>query len=88
MIKKIIWVAVSSLMALSLLMAACGPAVEEEKEVEEKEVEEKEVEEKEVEEKEVADEEKEVVSQEKPQYGGTLYLSGGDITNFAEIESC
>ncbi|MFC2020715.1 ABC transporter substrate-binding protein [Chloroflexota bacterium] len=70
MTKKIVWLVVSGLMALSLVMAACGPAVVEKEEVVEKEVVEKEVVEKEVVEKEVV--EKEVVSPDEPKYGGTL----------------
>ncbi len=66
--KKILWLVVSGLMALSLVMAACGPAVVEENKVEEKQapvVEEKKP--------EVAVE-KEVVAPapEVPKYGGTL----------------
>ncbi|MFC2021443.1 ABC transporter substrate-binding protein [Chloroflexota bacterium] len=76
MTKKIVWMVVSGLMALSLVMAACGPAVVEEgKEVVEKEVVEKEVVEKEVVEKEAVEKEaveKEVVSSDEPQYGGTI----------------
>ena len=33
MMKKIVWVMISCLMALSLVMASCGPAAEEEEEV-------------------------------------------------------
>jgi hypothetical protein len=40
MMKKIVWVVVSCLMALSLVMASCGPAEEEEEAVTEEEEEE------------------------------------------------
>jgi peptide/nickel transport system substrate-binding protein len=74
--KRIIWVTMSCLMALSLVIASCGPA-EEEAEVgvgeEEVEVGEGEVE---VGEKKVVEEEEVVVSGE-PKYGGTLYLLPG-----------
>ena len=63
--KKIIWFVVSCLMALSLVMASCGPAEEEEAEVE---VGEEEVE---VGEVEVGERKEEVVAAtEEPEYGG------------------
>jgi len=67
--KKIVWFAVSCLMALSLVMASCGPAAEEEEEEEEEVREEEVVEEEEEEEEEV------VVITEVPEYGGTLTLA-------------
>ncbi len=69
--KKILWLVVSGLMALSLVMAACGPAAVEEEEEEKKVV---------VVEEEEEEEEKEVVVEEEavedagPKYGGTLTL--------------
>ncbi len=81
--KKIVWMVVSGLMALSMVMAACGPAAVEEKE------EEKEVIVVEEEEAVVVEEEEEVVSPEKPKYGGTLYLAmSGDIREFDPIDGC
>lgn len=81
--KKVIWLVVSCLMALSLIVASCGTAVEEEKEEEEEEG--KVViteEEKEKEEEEVVVEEEMVTDSlgrkvEKPQYGGIFrrYIS-------------
>ena len=77
--KKIVWLVVSCLMALSLVMASCGPA-EEEAEVE--------VGEEEVEVGEVAEEVEEVeevvvVSPDKPQYGGSITLNmGRDVEDF------
>ncbi|MDP6501033.1 MAG: ABC transporter substrate-binding protein [Dehalococcoidales bacterium] len=73
--RKISWMVMSGLMALSLVMAACGPAVvEEEKEKEKKVVTAVEEKQKEEEQKEEAVEE-EVVDPDKPRYGGTLLLS-------------
>ena len=69
MMKKIVWVVVSCLMALSLVMASCGPAAEEEEE--EEEVKEEEVI---VEEEEEEEEEEVVIASGEPQYGGTLTL--------------
>jgi peptide/nickel transport system substrate-binding protein len=75
MTKKFVWLVVSCLMVLSLVMASCGPAEEEEAEVEvgeeEVEVGEEEVT---VEEEEEAEE---VVSPDMPRYGGTLTKSYG-----------
>ena len=70
MMKKIVWVVVSCLMALSLVIASCGPAAEEEEEEEEEEVKEEEVVEEEEEE-----EEEVVIPSGEPQYGGTLTLA-------------
>ena len=82
MTKKILWLVVSCLMALSLVMAACGPAVEEEEEEEEVVVVEEEEEEEE-EEVVVVEEEEEVVSSDMPKYGGVLTLSRtGDVTGW------
>ncbi len=65
--RKIVWTMVSSLMALSLVIASCGPAVEEEEEEvvigEEGEVEEEE---------KVEEEEEELLPPEVPKYGGSL----------------
>jgi len=68
---RILWIAISVLMALSLVMASCGEAVVEEEKEEPKEEEKvtEEVKEEEVEEKE---EEEEVVKETGPIYGGTL----------------
>jgi len=65
-------------MALSLVMASCGPAAEEEEE-EEEEVREEEVV---VEEEEEEEEEEVVVPSGAPQYGGTLTLALGGDPNF------
>jgi len=75
--KKIIWFVVSCLMAVSLVMASCGPAAEEEEVVTEEEEEEVVVEEEEEEEEEV------VVAVEAPQYGGSLTLAvPADVNDF------
>jgi peptide/nickel transport system substrate-binding protein len=80
--KKIMWVVVSCLMALSLVIASCGPkVVEEEKKEEEKAVvttkEEEKVEE------EVVTEKPGILPPEVPKYGGTLTLATPtDPTNF------
>ena len=80
--KKIVWLVVSCLMALSLVLASCGPAEEEEVVVEEEEVvveeEEVVVEEEEelvVEEEEVVVEEEVAPAPEEPRYGG-VFISG------------
>ena len=66
--KKIIWIIVSCLMALSLVVASCGTA-----EVEEEEEEEMMEEEKEEEEEKKEEEEKEKpVATGVPQYGGQI----------------
>ena len=81
--KRIIWLAVSLLMALSLVIASCGQAAVEEEEEEEEErqvvITKEEVEE---------EEEGEVIqpSTEGPSYGGTFAKAYGmDITGFDEI---
>ena len=72
--KKIVWLVVSCMMAVSLVVASCGPAEEEaEVEVGEEEVVVEEVEEEEVEE----EEEEVVVSPDVPKYGGTLTKAYG-----------
>jgi peptide/nickel transport system substrate-binding protein len=69
--KKIFWIVVSCLMALSLVMASCGPAEEEEEvEVGEEEV----VITEEEEEEEEVTEEKAAPGPEVPKYGGTITL--------------
>ncbi|MFC2014956.1 ABC transporter substrate-binding protein [Chloroflexota bacterium] len=86
MTKKILWMVVSGLMVLSLVMAACGPADVEEKEEDVKEEEEKEVGEKEKDEEVIVEEE--VVSSDKPQYGGTLtFAQSGDQRNWGPIRN-
>ena len=86
--KKIVWLMVSCVMALSLVVASCGPAEEEaEVEVGEEEVE---VGEGEVEIGEEVEEEVEEVSPDKPKYGGTIYEAlAWDISNWANgLEFC
>jgi peptide/nickel transport system substrate-binding protein len=84
--RKIVWILVSCLMALSLVMASCGPAEEEEEvEVGEEEVVITEEGEEEVviTEEEEEEEEEEVTAPETPQYGGTLTLiTTTDIVGF------
>ncbi len=76
--KKIVWLVVSCLMALSLVLASCAPAVTEEEEEEEVVEEEVVTEEKVVTEEEVVAPEVEMVRDalgklvEKPKYGGTV----------------
>ena len=79
--KKIVWVVVSCLMVLSLVMASCGPAEEEaEVEVGEEEVE---VGEGVVTGEEEEEEVEEVVSPDRPRYGGKLvFLADRDISNW------
>ena len=80
MVKKIIFILVSCMMAVSLVMASCGPAeVEEEEEVVVEEEEEEEREEEEV-----------VTGEEKPKYGGTITVAlSRDISNWANaLEFC
>ncbi len=78
MIKRIVWLLLSCMMAISLLVASCGPAAEEE---EEEEVIIGEEEEEEEEEEEV------VTPSGEPVYGGTLYLcSAVDILNFDPMD--
>jgi peptide/nickel transport system substrate-binding protein len=80
--KKIVWVVVSCLMALSLVMASCGPAEEEaEVEVGEEEVEVGE-EEIEVGEEEEAEEEGGLLSPETPKYGGTFTFASYEPMGF------
>ncbi|MFC2070338.1 ABC transporter substrate-binding protein [Chloroflexota bacterium] len=76
--KKIIWILVSCLMALSLVMASCnGGAVEEEEEEEEEVI---------TEEEEEEEEEEEVVASGEPEYGGILTLGlPDDIRYFTSI---
>ena len=63
MVKKIVWLVVSCMMAISLVVASCGPATTGEEEEEEEEEDEEEEEE----------EEEEVVAPSgEPQYGGTI----------------
>ena len=88
--RKIIWMMVSGLMALSLVMAACSPAAPVETEVEgEKKVisgGEEEKEEKEEEEKKEEVAEEEVVEDMGPKYGGSLrLLQNGDITGWDDV---
>ena len=73
---RILWMVISGLMALSLVAAACGPALveETEKEGEKKVIQQAEEEEEEAK-KEVVVEEVEVVAPDTPQYGGWLYQS-------------
>jgi len=83
--KKVLWLVLSCLMALSLVMAACGPAAVVEEEEEEKVVEEEEkVVEEEEEEEEVVEEE--VVEDVGPKYGGKLILSAtSDIVRWSPL---
>ena len=92
--KKIAWLMVSCLMALSLVLASCAPAVTEEEEVVTEEKEEVVTEEKEevVTEEVVVEKKPEMVRDalgklvEKPRYGGTFiaHLSA-DTTGFDEL---
>ncbi|MFC2057162.1 ABC transporter substrate-binding protein [Chloroflexota bacterium] len=77
--KKIVWVVVSGLMALSLVMASCAPAVVEEEEevIVEEEVEEEEV---------IVEEEVVAPGVEVPKYGGVLTVGQErDITRWDEV---
>lgn len=77
--KKIAWVVLSSLMALSLVIASCGPAVEEEEEEEEGAV-------VIIEEEEVEEEEEEVVEEVTgPQYGGVINVIAPEPMGFDEV---
>ena len=73
--KKIIWIIVSSLMAISLVIVSCGPTVVEEEEEEEEEI---------MEEEEEEEEEDGVVTgPEEPEYGGVLSVAlNQDIGGF------
>ena len=79
MTKKIVWLIVSCLMAVSLVVASCGPAEVEEEEEEEVVIGEEE------EEQEV-----EVTGPEKPRYGGTISIAlARDVSNWANaLEFC
>ena len=66
MTKKIVWIIVSSLMALSLVVASCGPAAVEEEEEEEEVVIGQE------EEEEEEEEEEGFLPPEVPKYGGSF----------------
>jgi len=72
--NKFVWLVVSCVMMLSLIMASCGPATEEEEKVEVGKEEVTVTGEAKAEEKEAAKEEEVVVSPETPKYGGTLYI--------------
>ena len=83
--KKIVWLVVSCPMALSLVMASCGPAAEEEVEIGEAEVV---IEEEEEEaEEEVVEEEEGLLPPEVPKYGGTITIATtADPTSFDGCE--
>jgi ABC-type metal ion transport system substrate-binding protein len=75
--RKIIWLIVSCLMAVSLVVASCGPAAEEEEEEEVSIGEEEEEEE---------EQEVEVTEPDKPRYGGTINIAlAREITNWAHV---
>ena len=79
MTKKVLWLIISCLMALSLVMASCGPAVTEEEEEEEEEIMEEE------EEEEEEDQGAVVTGPEEPKYGGSLRTaSTSDVINWDE----
>ena len=79
--KKVVWILVSCLMVISLVMASCGPAAEEEEvEIGEAEVTIEGEEEEEVEEEVV--EEEGLLPPEVPKYGGVLIGTGGDPNGF------
>jgi ABC-type metal ion transport system substrate-binding protein len=82
MTKKIVWLIVSCLMAVSLIIASCGPAEVEEEEEEEVVIGEEEEEEEE--------QEVEVTEPDKPRYGGTINIAlARDVTNWANgLEFC
>ncbi len=93
--RKIVWLVVSCLMALSLVLASCAPAVTEEEEVVTEEKEEVVTEEKEeaVTEEEVVAPEKEMVRDalgklvEKPKYGGVFtFALSSPISSFTNEE--
>jgi peptide/nickel transport system substrate-binding protein len=86
MTKKIVWMVVGGLMALSLVMAACGPAapVETTEEGEKKVISQPDEEKEQPKETEVVAEE--VVEDMGPKYGGKLILvEKGDITRYSPI---
>ncbi|MFC1900953.1 ABC transporter substrate-binding protein, partial [Chloroflexota bacterium] len=82
MTKKIIWLVISCMMALSLVMASCGGTVTEEEEEEEEEM----MEEEEEEEEEEEVEQEGFAPPEEPKYGGvyTGLLTRGDPMGFDE----
>jgi len=81
MTKKVVWILVSCLMALSLIIASCAPKAAEEKKPEEKAVVTEKVEEK-AEEKKV-EEKVAAPGPEVPKYGGTLNMMNSmDIQGF------
>ena len=81
MTKKIVWLIVSCLMAVSLVVASCGPAEVAEEEEEEVVIGEEEEEE---------EQEVEVTGPEKPRYGGTISIAlARDVSNWANaLEFC
>jgi peptide/nickel transport system substrate-binding protein len=80
--KKIGWVVVSSLMALSLVIASCAPKAAEEKAAEEKAA----VVTEKVEEEKVAEKEAVVEEEAGPKYGGEVTIvTGGDSMGFDEV---
>ncbi|UCH42410.1 MAG: ABC transporter substrate-binding protein [Dehalococcoidales bacterium] len=92
--KKIVWIAVSCLMVVSLLVTSCGDGVTDEEEDingEEEDIN-GEVEEEEEEEEEVVDDDKDMVVNtagklvERPRYGGEYHLSRtSDIRGFDDV---
>ena len=87
--NKFVWLVVSCVMILSLVVASCGAAEEEEAEVEVGEEEVTVTGEAKVEE-EVEEEMEEEVSPDKPKYGGTIIEAlAFDISNWANgLEFC
>ncbi len=81
MMKKAMWLLVSCLMVLSLVIASCGPKVEEEEKVTEEGGQVITTKEK-VEEKAVEKEEEGILSPEVPKYGGVFVRTGGDPQGF------
>ncbi|MFC1900017.1 ABC transporter substrate-binding protein [Chloroflexota bacterium] len=82
--KKIIWLLVSCLMAISLIMASCGGITAEEEEEEEEEVIEEEEEEQEKEEEE--EEQEGFAPPEEPKYGGSFtWFLTMDVMGFDPI---
>ncbi|MFC2038756.1 ABC transporter substrate-binding protein [Chloroflexota bacterium] len=84
MAKKVVWMFISCLMALSLLVASCGPAaIEEEEEEEDDNIV---VEEEEDEEEEEEEETKVVSGPEEPKYGGWVRIAqSSNIIMFDEV---